>query len=122
MSGRAISQPSVRYSKRSIFYNPDDPSATITGPALFLFLLNGNNCDDFKKTEDPKISKARNEGEKLYIERQLSSLGPRMDQLTSLRNKMALSVSFDENLDAQVDGCSGRRNTEADRYSHKGKP
>ena len=89
--------------ERSIFYNPDDPSATITGPALFLFLLNGNNCDDFKKTEDPKISKARNEGEQLYIERQLSSLGPRMDQLTSLRNKMALSISFDENLDAQVE-------------------
>ena len=89
--------------ERSIFYNPDDPSATITGPALFLFLLNGNNCDGFKKTEDPKISKARNEGEKLYIERRLSSLGPRMDQLTSLRNKMALSVSFDENLDAQVE-------------------
>ena len=89
--------------ERSVFFNPEDPNSGITAPALFLFLLNGNNCDDFKKKEDPKISNARNEGEKQYIERQLSSLSPRVEKLESLRNEMALSVSFNDDLDAQVE-------------------
>lgn len=89
--------------ERSIFFNPDDPCTGVTAPALFLFLLNGNNCDDFKKKEDPKISRARSEGEKLYIEKQLSSLSSRVDKLTSLRNEMALSVSFDDDLNGQVE-------------------
>ena len=103
--------------ERSVFFNPNDPNTGVTAPALFLFLLNGNNCDDFKKKEDPKISKARNEGEKLYIEKQLSSLGSRVDKLTSLRNEMALSVSFDDDLTAQVEEIQ-KQIDEAIKESH----
>ena len=88
--------------EQSVFFNPADPSTHITALSLFLFLLNGNNCDEFKKNEDPKVKNARSEGEKNYIEKQLSALGPRSDKLTAQITEMVPFISENDELDKQV--------------------
>lgn len=89
--------------EQSVFFNPEDPNTHITALSLFLFLLNGNNCDEFKKNEDPKYRKGRNEGEKNYITKQISALSPRSEKLITQINEMRPLISNMKNLDERIE-------------------